>query len=235
MTEDRPGRDRRIRLAVINDFEVIVAGVAHMLRPYADRVDVVELDVNEPVSQPVDIALIDSFAHGEAHSEHLRAVLDNPLARAVVMFTWNMDPQLIEIALSRGLRGYLSKNLAAAEVFDAITRVHAGEVVVAGHDAPRRRRRAVGDWPGREHNLTEREAEVLVLLTAGLSNQDIASKLFVSVNSVKTHVRNLYRKIRVDSRTKAALWGIEHGFQREHRRIDDWQSAEGRPGRGSAR
>ena len=226
MAEDGGNPDGRIRLAVINDFEVIVAGVAQMLRPYADRVDVVELDVNRPVSQAVDIALIDSFAHGEAHSEDLRAVLDNPLARAVVMFTWNMNPRLIEIALARGLRGYLSKHLSGAEVFDAISRVHAGEVVVAGHHTTRARR-AVGDWPGREYDLTEREAEVLVLLTAGLSNPEIARKLFVSINSVKTHVRNLYRKIDVDTRTKAALWGIDHGFQREHRRIETWQTADG--------
>ena len=228
MTDDRLRRDRRIRLAVINDFEVIVAGVAQMLRPYADRIDVVELDVNEPVSQPVDVAFVDSFAHGEAHSDDVTAVLDNPLARAVVMFTWNMDQRLIDIALARGLRGYLSKHLAAAEIFDAIIRVHAGEIVVAGQQAPGERRRAVGDWPGREHDLTEREAEVLVLLTAGLSNPDIAAKLFVSVNSVKTHVRNVYRKIGVDTRTKAALWGVEHGFQREQRRIDQWRSGHDR-------
>ena len=214
---------------MIDDFEVIVAGVAHMLQPYAEHVDVVELNANRPVSEPVDIAIIDSFAQGEAHSQDLQSVLDNPHAQAVVMFTWNMHPQLIDIALQRGVVGYLSKQLSAQDFFNALRRIHGGETVVSGPHAPAGRRKSLADWPGREHNLTEREAETLALITAGLSNREIARKLFVTSNSVKTHVRSLYRKIGVNSRTKAVLWGVDHGFRKDHHRIDRWNTAQGKP------
>jgi DNA-binding NarL/FixJ family response regulator len=227
-----PDSEPRIRVAVVDDFEVIVAGVAQMLRPYAEQVEIVELVANRPVTEPVDIVLYDSFAQGEAHSEDLRAVLDNPRARAVVMFTWNLDPELVDLALRRGVAGYLSKQLSSGDFFDALRRIHAGEVVVAGHHAPAGRRKPLADWPGREHALTEREAEVLALITAGHSNQVIARTLYVSINSVKTHVRNLYRKIGAESRAQAVLWGVEHGFRRDRRRIDDWNTAAGRPATG---
>ena len=219
----------RTRLAVVDDFTVIVAGVAKMVQPYADEIEVVELGANRPVSVPVDVALYDSFAQGEAHTDDLQALLDNPLAHRVAMFTWNLDPRLIDIALERGVVGYLSKQLPAVAFIDAVRRIAAGEVVVAGEHAPEGRREPGADWPGRDLGLTEREAEVLALITAGLSNGEIAAKLFVSGNSVKTHVRHLYRKIGCDSRTKAVIWGVEHGFRTDHHRIDDWRTAAGRP------
>lgn len=75
---------------------------------------------------------------------------------------------------------------------------------------------------GREHGLTERESEVLALMIRGLTNPEIADSLYLSVNSIKTHVRSLYRKLGVDRRSKAVLWGVEHGF-RTARRVDDWR------------
>ena len=226
------GERQRIRVTVINDFELIVAGVARLLRPYAHRIEVVELAANRPVSEPVDVVLYDSFAQGEAHTDDLGSVLGNPNARTLAMYTWNMDPELVATAVERGVAGYLSKQLPAAELFDALCRVHAGEVVVKGPPAPVARRVADGDWPGRRLSLTEREAEILVLITAGRTNREIADALYVSLNSVKTHVRNLYRKIEVDSRTKAALFGVEHGFRKEQRRIDSWNARQGWPEHG---
>ena len=77
-----------------------------------------------------------------------------------------------------------------------------------------------GDWPGREEGLTAREAEVIALITQGLSNSDIASHSSLSINSVKSYIRSAYRKIGVTSRTNAVLWGVEHGFHPDRARID---------------
>jgi DNA-binding CsgD family transcriptional regulator len=71
-------------------------------------------------------------------------------------------------------------------------------------------------WPGQAEGLTPRESEVLSLIVSGLSNQDIALRLFLSINSVKTYVRTAYRRMGVRSRSQAILWGIEHGFRVEH-------------------
>ena len=76
----------------------------------------------------------------------------------------------------------------------------------------------MGDWPGRGHGLSPREGEILALIGQGLTNDDIARQLFLSINSVKTYIRSAYRKIGVTRRTEAVLWFVDHGFTREEHR-----------------
>ena len=68
-------------------------------------------------------------------------------------------------------------------------------------------------WPGKEHGLTVRESEIVALITQGLSNQEIAERSYLSINSVKTYIRTAYRKMGVERRSQAVLWGIRHGFE----------------------
>ena len=77
------------------------------------------------------------------------------------------------------------------------------------------------DWPGREIGLTQRESEVLALITQGLTNQEIADKAYISINSVKTYVRTAYRKIGVSRRAQAVSWGMDHGFRPQRARTVD--------------
>lgn len=67
-------------------------------------------------------------------------------------------------------------------------------------------------WPGREEGLTPREAEVIALVTSGLSNNEIADRTHLSINSVESYIRSAYRTMGVTSRSKAVLWGIDHGM-----------------------
>jgi DNA-binding CsgD family transcriptional regulator len=69
-----------------------------------------------------------------------------------------------------------------------------------------------GDWPGRSDGLTAREAEVVALITQGLSNTEIATRCYLSINSVKSYIRGAYSKIEVTSRSQAVLWAIQHGL-----------------------
>jgi DNA-binding CsgD family transcriptional regulator len=88
--------------------------------------------------------------------------------------------------------------------------------------APREPERAEvvgGDWPGRAEGLTHREAEVVALITQGLSNQDVAARTFLSINSVKSYIRGAYRKMGVTTRSQAVLWGVAHGFTPDRVRI----------------
>jgi len=78
-----------------------------------------------------------------------------------------------------------------------------------------------GDWPGREEGLTAREAEVLALITQGMSNVDIATRTSLSINSIKSYIRSCYRKIGVSSRSQAVLWGATHGFLPDRVRVTD--------------
>ena len=210
-----------IQVALVDDYDVVVVGVANMLEPYRDRVVVAELNTNTAVKDHVDIALYDSFAQPESDRDEIKALIDNPHAERVVVYTWNFHPSLIDMAKDLGVRGYLSKSLTARELVAALEAVHAGEVVVS-EAAPKSRTRA-GDWPGRAEGLTDREAEILALIAQGKNNAEVAALTYLSPNTVKSYIRGLYRKIEVDSRTQAVLWGVRHGFMPDHRRIEHWR------------
>ena len=208
-------RNRPIQLAIVDDYEVVVSGVAKMLERYSDRVEVVELEVRRIVNERVDVAMFDTFGQGQDGMSHLHALVRNPHIGAVVVYTWNFQPDVIRMHTDAGIRGYLSKTLPAAELVAALERVHNGETVVS-QDAPGGP--VAGEWPGREEGLTPREAEVLALITQGLSNKDIAAQTHLSINSIKSYIRTGYRKIGVTSRSQAVLWGVRHGFEPDHRR-----------------
>jgi DNA-binding NarL/FixJ family response regulator len=201
-----------IRVAVVNDYEMVVAGVAAMLAPYRDRVSIVELDSNLPVISDVDVILYDTFAAVQGDGVDLDDLVRGSDAR-VLIFSWNIEEGLVRAAVERGASGYLSKGLGADQVVAAIEAVHRGETVTPPASASAADRAASGEWPGRQLGLSARESEVLALITQGLSNQEIADRTYLSINSVKTYIRTAYRKIDVTRRSQAVAWGMRHGFE----------------------
>ena len=213
---------RPITVALVDDYDVVVMGVAKMFDRYRDRLVVAELDSTMPVEDTVDIVLYDSFAQPEADHEEIATLVANPRAHRVVVYTWNFHPDLIASAQQHGAHGYLSKTLPARELVAALEAVHAGERVVS--DPPARARSALGlDWPGRGEGLSDRESEILALITQGKSNADVARLTYLSPNTVKSYIRTIYRKIDVGSRTQAVLWGVANGFTPDHNRIEHWR------------
>jgi DNA-binding NarL/FixJ family response regulator len=213
---------RPLTVALVDDYDVVVMGVANILDQYRDQVVVAELDANQPVDQAVDIVLYDSFAQPESDHEEIRVLVENPNAHHVVVYTWNFASDLVESALQQGVSGYLSKALPARDLVSALCAVNAGETVVS--ETPGRSRPINGlDWPGRGEGLSDRESEVLALITQGLSNADVARLTYLSPNTVKSYIRSIYRKIGVTSRTQAVLWGIRNGFAPDRHRIDHWR------------
>ncbi|WP_246142579.1 response regulator transcription factor [Nocardioides rubriscoriae] len=214
---------RPLRIAIANDYEIVVAGIAAVLEPYADRVEVVELVAGLSPISDVDVLLYDTFAQRQGESVPVADLVGDP-ARLVV-FSWNGDAALVAASLAAGASGYVSKGATAGELVDALERVHAGEQVVpvdmavahgdvvpADPDHGIDQEQELGRWPGDEHGLSARESEVLALICRGLSNDEITRQAFIGINTVKTHIRTLYRKIGVERRTQAVLWGQAHGF-----------------------
>jgi DNA-binding NarL/FixJ family response regulator len=215
-------RGAPITLAIVDDYDVVIIGLAHMFDRYPERIEVVELNANVKVSTPVDVTLYDSFAQSEATDAALSTIVQNPCAGRVVVYTWTFSPELVDDALAKGARGYLSKTLAARELVEAIEAIHAGEIVVS---QPPPREISTGlDWPGRAERLSERESEIIALITQGKSNADIAQIAYLSINSVKSYIRSAYRKMGVANRVEAVLWGIDHGFVPDHHRLRNWEA-----------
>ena len=199
----------------MDDYAVVVAGLRALLQPYAERVQVVELDSQVEVVSDIDVLLYDGFSR-ERVVGPVRDVVDSTSA-PVVLFTWHLAPEMVNEALQNGVAGCVSKTATAEELVDALEQVHRGDVVVSpdpGADATP----AAGEWPGRSHGLSARESEVLALIAQGLTNPEIAERAYVSVNSVKTFIRSAYRKIGVQRRTQAMLWAAQNGFLPDRKR-----------------
>lgn len=205
----KPPAHHPVRIAIVNDYDVVVQGLARMFEPFKGRIEVVEVSTNQPGVERVDIALIDSFAQ----TRHLNEVLAEANAERYVFYSWSLEPELIETWSRFGVVGFLDKRLTAGELADALERIHQGESGVTSADYPASADVDLGDWPGRDHGLTAREAEVIALITQGMSNDEIAVGTYMSINTVKGYIRTAYRKIGVDSRTRAVLWGVDHGFR----------------------
>ena len=203
----RIGIERPLRISVINDYEVIVSGVAGMLRPYPERVRVVETDVGGLPTERADVALFDTFGRQRSIVTRARQTVASADIGHVVLYTWSADADLLAIARASGLSCVLSKAAPATELVDGLERIANGERV--GLDAPLRLAHhgpqsphATAVVPG---NLTPRELEVLAMLGLGLSNRDIAEELFLGVETVRTYVRQVYQKLGVKNRTQAAV------------------------------
>lgn len=208
---------RPLRLAIVDDYAVVVAGVASFLADHG--IDLVETGASTSVISDVDIVLYDTFGQIQGDGIDLEDFVHDSGAK-VVIYSWNLEPRLIEQALAGGASGYLSKVLSGPEVAAALDRVMSGEVVVLSGD----HETSVGgsgDWPGRAAGLSSREAEIIALITQGQSNREIAERSFLSVNTIKTYIRSAYRKIGVSSRPQAAVWGVENGFKPDTLRTVD--------------
>jgi two-component system, NarL family, response regulator LiaR len=204
-----PPKGQPIRLALMNDYQVVVAGLQEMLAPYSARVRVVEIVSLLPVQSAVDVVLYDGFSH-----ERITEAVGNMLRASsapFVLYTWNLDKAYVHEALEAGVAACVSKSLPAEDLVAAIEKVAAGSTVISddpGPDAPVRE----PTWPGREHGLSPRESEIIALIAQGLTNQQVAERAYLSINSVKTFIRSAYRKMGVQRRTQAVIWASEHGF-----------------------
>lgn len=195
-----------VRVTLINDDEITTRGVAAMLREHPGEIELVSLV--GPTLTPIDVALYDHTTNEPGVGPSLAELVADARIRKVVVFTWSFQPWHAADFLRQGASAYLSKRLTGRELVDAIRRVDADRVLVSAGGPGGRH----GHPAENGESLTEREAQVLSLISNGLANNEIAEKLTLSINSVKSYIRSCYRKIDVESRTQAVLWGLGHGL-----------------------
>ena len=207
MSVDRPP----IRILSVDDHPLLREGVAALLASQQDmtlvgeaangreavelfrihRPDVTLMDLQMPEMNGVDamIAICEEF----------------PSARIIVLTTYTGDVQVLR-ALKAGARGYLLKNLLRKELLDTIRLVHAGQKRIPPDVATELAEHAT------DESLSEREIEVLRLISGGNANKEIGARLSITEETVKGHVKNILSKLGANDRTHAVTLGLKRGI-----------------------
>jgi DNA-binding NarL/FixJ family response regulator len=215
-----------VRLVVVDDQEVVRAGFGALLATQPDftvvgsardgaeavrlcaqhQPDVVLMDVRMPVMDGIEATRLIASTVG-----------DGERPRIIMLTTFDLDEYVYD-ALSAGASGFLLKEVTAERLFEAVRVVAAGEALLA----PGVTRRLISEFarlrprPPRQRSrldeLTPRETEVLRLVAAGLSNAEIAERLVVSDETVKTHVSRVLAKLGLRDRTQAVVAAYESGL-----------------------
>jgi DNA-binding NarL/FixJ family response regulator len=213
-----------IRVVVVDDQEVVRSGFAALLRTQAD-LEVVGTggDGTEAIDlcreQRPDVVLMDvrmPTMDGLEATRQVVAELDSS-TRVLMLTTFDLDEYVYE-ALAAGASGFLLKDATAEQLFEAVRVVASGDALLA----PSVTRRLIGEFarlrpsvpaqPDRIRELTPRETEVLRLIAEGLSNGEIAERLVVSGETVKTHVSRLLTKLGLRDRAQAVVVAYESGL-----------------------
>jgi DNA-binding NarL/FixJ family response regulator len=215
----------QVRIVVADDQQVVRAGFASLLETQPDftvvgtasegadavricrelRPDVVVMDVRMPGMDGI-----------EATRQLTASGLERP--RILILTTFHLDEYVYD-ALRAGASGFLLKDVTAEQLFDAVRVIAAGDALLA----PAVTRRLIGEFaqqqpsqsgaaPSALAELTPRETEVLQLIAEGLSNPEIAARLVVTEETVKTHVSHVLRKLGLRDRTQAVIAAYESGL-----------------------
>jgi DNA-binding NarL/FixJ family response regulator len=216
--------DRPTRVVLANDDPIVIEGLRAMLNPYEERVVITGIAVGDPEIEmaPVtdgeaDVLLIDAFSRAAGGIDAAVKILAQDPPFAVAVFTDADDTRLMLQALRVGVRGYILKSATAAELVDMLVRISDGDLAIdpkLATDAALLAARSidVGDWPGAHLGLTRREAELLALLGEGLAPREAARRMQLSPETIRTHTRNLYRKLDVNDRAAAVAIAWREGL-----------------------
>jgi DNA-binding NarL/FixJ family response regulator len=193
-----------IRVALVNDYEIVLQGLRALLRPYERQIRVVELDIKADPQAAVDVTLLDTYGEADEIPERVRSLAADAANGAIIVFSFSDDAALAGTFLRAGARGFISKALPAEEIVHGIRAAARGERVMLIQASPHSAIPAELQWPGRDAGLTERESELLALLPTGMTNRELSEHFHISENTTKAHLKRLFSKLDVRNRAQAA-------------------------------
>ena len=206
-----------IRVALVNDYMIVLEGLRALLRSSEPEIQVIELDVRKRPRRGVDVTLLDTYGDLESLGERVRSLGADPSNGAIVVFSFSDRPEAVRRAMRAGAQGFISKAVPRQQIIDGINAAARGDRVVLTQRSQHAQIDEALRWPGRDIGLTERESELLSLLSTGMTNRELGSHLYVSENTIKTQLRSLYAKLGVRNRAQAASLAGQ-GILGDHRR-----------------
>ncbi|MCL5736505.1 MAG: response regulator transcription factor [Actinobacteria bacterium] len=211
--------DKAVRVMIVDDHAVVRSGLSAFIMAYDDLEFVGEAAGGAEAVEKCrqfrpDVILMDLVMPEVDGAEATRRIREACPEVQVIALTSYKEEDLVQSALKAGAISYLLKNVSAEELAQAIRGAHAGRPTLAPEAAQVLIKAATRPDEEDQTDLTDRELEVLKLMVDGLTNPEIAKKLFVSRSTVKFHVSNILMKLGASSRTEAVSMAI-------HRRLVD--------------
>ena len=217
-----PSPAKPISVLLVDDHALFRSGIRSLLQRHAEFIVVGEAaDGLEGIKrakqlQPA-VVLLDLNMPGMSGVETLQLMLQDCPDTAILMLSVSEDAEDLTVALKAGASGYLIKNIDTDFLLRAIRRAADGELVIAEAMTSKlmaQLQRAPETVPASElDKLTPREREIIECLARGESNKTIARSLDLAESTVKIHVQNLLKKLKLTSRVQAAVFAVEHRLQ----------------------
>ncbi len=208
-----------IKIMITDDHKMIREGIKQLLELNED-ISVVGMasDGNECLTMlkesDVDVLLLDINMPNKNGLETLKEIKESKLNVKVIILTVHNEADYLMSAVEIGANGYVLKDSGSAELVHAIKTVMEGESYIQPDMIPMLNSKMVVRNKDKEKikELTKREMEVLILVSEGMFNKEIADKLHISERTVKNHISSIFRKIDVADRTQAAVFAIRNSL-----------------------
>lgn len=207
-----------IKLLIVDDHEMVRLGLTSYFSILKDIEVIGEAEngadgVKMALHMNPDVILMDLVMDIMDGIEATKVILNEWPEAKILILTSFIDDEKVYPALEAGASGYLLKTSSASEIAEAIRRTYSGEEIIEEEVSNKIKEDELnGDRRNLHESLTNREIEVLHLIADGLSNQEIADALFITLKTVKTHVSNILSKLEVSDRTQATIYAFKHNL-----------------------
>ena len=205
-----------INILLVDDHEMVRIGVSAYLQTQADMTVIGEASngreaVEKALELKPDIILMDMVMPKMNGAEATAAIIKEWPEAKIVIVTSFLDDDKVYPALEAGAISYILKTSNAKRIAEAIRETVKGQTVLEPEVTTKMMQRMrTGSETFLHDELTDRELEVLLLMTKGKSNQEIADDLFIRIKTVKTHVSNVLSNLEVQDRTQAVIYAFKH-------------------------
>ncbi|UAL46682.1 response regulator transcription factor [Sutcliffiella horikoshii] len=207
-----------IRVLFVDDHEMVRIGVTAYLSAQPDIEVVAEADdgsvaIELALEHKPDIILMDLVMKEMDGIEATRRIMEQWPEAKIIIVTSFLDDEKVYPALEAGATSYMLKTSKASEIANAVRSTYKGQSILEPEVAGKmmkKMRRKTEILPHEE--LTNREMEILLLMTQGKTNQEIADELFIALKTVKVHVSNILAKLQVQDRTQAVIYAFKHSL-----------------------
>ncbi|EDP68491.1 DNA-binding response regulator, LuxR family protein [Carnobacterium sp. AT7] len=205
-----------IKVLLVDDHEMVRLGVSSYLSIQSD-IEVIgeaengKIGYEKALELRPDVILMDLVMDVMDGIESTKAIMKDWPEAKIVIVTSFIDDEKVYPALEAGAASYILKTSTASTIANAIRSTYKGEIILEPEVTGKMMARLTKKQVHQLHDdLTNREQEILMLISQGNSNQEIADALFITLKTVKTHVSNILAKLEVEDRTQAAIYAFKH-------------------------